>query len=187
MRYISLVLVLIACVQPSFAQTTSVAEITAYKKQVDRFIKQKPKERLFGDVSTDVNDSEGVWREFKSEAARRKASENMYQSASVYSRNGKVVGANFTFTSPSGDWAHLIMYYFREDGSLAKIEAQLNTFYGDISVVRHRYFDSHGTLLKSTQQYLDLQTHKPKKPVEFMDNPIPVYSTVSALPFHKLL
>src|ERR1051325_10829922 len=28
-----------------------------------------------------------------------------YQSAFVYSRNGKVVAANFMFTSPSGDWA----------------------------------------------------------------------------------
>jgi hypothetical protein len=35
--------------------------------------------------------------------------------------------------SPSGDWAHFIMYYFREDGTLAKIQSQLNTTWPTIS------------------------------------------------------
>ena len=79
------------------------------------------------------------------------------------------------------------MYYFREDGSLAKIQAQLNSFYGDISVVRDQYYDPSGRLLKTTRKFLDLRTQKPKKPEEFVDNPIPIYRKVTALPFRKLL
>jgi len=58
---------------------------------------------------------------------------------------------------------HFIKYYYRADGSLAKIQARLNTFYGGVSVLRDRYYDGNGKLLKSTQRFLDLQTHKPIK------------------------
>jgi hypothetical protein len=41
--------------------------------------------------------------------------------------------------------------------------------------------------LSSSQQFLDLETKKTKKPGvygEFIDEPIPVYRTVKALPFY---
>jgi hypothetical protein len=44
--------------------------------------------------------------------------------------------------------------------------------------------------LSSSQQFLDLETKKKKKPGvdgEFIDEPIPVYRTVKALPFYTAL
>ena len=167
------------------AQTpASVTSINSYTAEVNRFVKVNKKHRIFADVASEDNDKES-WKEFKSKKAFNDT--DSYQSALVWSRNGKVVVANFSFSSPSGDWAHYISYYFRDDGSLAKIEATLNTFYGDISVVRHSYYDSNGKPLKSTKKFLDLKTRQPKKPVEFMENPVPVYLNVSGLPFSKLL
>jgi hypothetical protein len=202
MKISAFAIIFVACVflaqpVPGHAQTNktttppkaALAEINSYTTEIDRFIKRNPKARIFGDVSPASPNRTSRWREFKSEAARKKAEtgENLNQNAFVWSREGKLVGANFTFTSPSGDWAHIIMYYFREDGSLAKIQAQLNTFNGEISVVRDRYYDPGGRLLKTTRKFLDLQTQKPKKPGEFMDKPIPVYHKVAELPFHNLL
>lgn len=167
-----------------------IAQIDTYSAQVDRFIKQNPKTlRIFADISG-VDQTSPQWREFRSEKDREKAStgDNLNENAYVWKGSGRVVGANFTFQSPSGDWAHLIMYYFREDGSLAKIDAQLNSFYGEVSVIRIRHYSERGGLLKSSSRHLDLQTRKPKKPdADFIDQPIPVYRNVSALPFHKLL
>ncbi len=60
-----------------------------------------------------------------------------------------------------------------------------------MTVIRERFYDPKGRLLSSSQQFLDLETKKKKKPgadgVEFIDEPIPVYRTVKALPFYTLL
>jgi hypothetical protein len=60
-----------------------------------------------------------------------------------------------------------------------------------MTVIRERFFDPKGELLSSSQQFLDLETKKKKRPgengEEFIDEPIPVYRTVRALPFYTLL
>lgn len=110
------------------------------------------------------------------------------ESAYIWRKNGKVVIVNFTFTSESGDWAHYIYHRFREDGTLAKVEADLRTFYGRMSVVRNFYFDKNGRLLRKTTQYRDIGTAKPKKPKEdFIDNEVHIFKKVSKLPFAHLL
>ncbi|HKC62199.1 MAG TPA: hypothetical protein VKB86_01115, partial [Pyrinomonadaceae bacterium] len=92
--------------------------------------------------------------------------------------------------SGSRDWAQFVMYYFREDGTLAKIDSRLNTFYGNLTIKRIQYYDANGKPLKSSVQYFDLQTQKRKRNVrsgDFMDQPAPVYPKVSSLPFYNLL
>jgi hypothetical protein len=182
-RYTILLLLIMA--YPAFAQTKpSVAEINAYILKIDRFTKTK-KHRVFADVSS-VDDEKERWREFKSD--KELEDTTWYQAADVFTQSGKIVVARFTFTSPSGDWYHFIDYYFRADGSLAKIHARLNTFYGKVSVIRNRYFDSAGRLIKETKSFNDVKTDRViKKPVDFIDEPIPLYKTVSDLPFSKLL
>src|SRR5215510_15985990 len=92
--------------------------IDSYAAGIDRFIKVNPK-RVFGDMAS-ADEAKSRWREFKTEAARQKAQtgDNLNQNAFVWTRKGTVVGANFTFTSPSGDWAQYVMHYFREDGTV---------------------------------------------------------------------
>jgi hypothetical protein len=165
----------------SATPTTSdaqVSEIKKYTTEVDRFSKAR-KFRTFGIF---YKGDKGSWRELKG-----KSDQQLDESCDVWTRDGKVVLAFFGFTSGSGDWYHFIKYYYREDGTLAKIQARLNTFAGNVSVLRDRYYDTNGKLLKSTRRYLDLQTHKPVKKANFHDDPIPMFSNTSALPFHSLL
>ena len=186
----SVILALVLSFSSINAQTSeaTVKQINSYAAEVDRFVKGN-KQRIFADIA-EASATKSLWKEFKTEADRQEAETgyNLNQNAYVWTREGRVIGANFTFTSPSGDWTHFIMYYFRDDGSLAKIDAQLNTFFGNISVIRHRYYDPRGRLLSSSGKYLDLETQKPKKrPVDFTDEPIPLFKSVSNLPFRKLL
>ena len=163
--------------QPPTASATALAEIKTYTAEIDRVTK-KQNFRTYGII---YNGNDGTWQLLKPK------SEHVNESCDVWTREGKVVLAFFGFTSDSGDWYHFIKYYYRPDGTLAKIQARLNTFYGNVSVLRDRYYDTNGKLLKSTQRYLDMQTQKPVKKADFHDNPIPMYARVSALPFRKLL
>jgi hypothetical protein len=157
--------------------------INSYAKQVDRFSKHHPK-RSFANVGTDTDN----WREFKTSAELNNATAAPFdESAFVWLKAGRVVGANFTFTSESGDWAHYVNYYFRENGGLAKVDARLNTFYGNLSVIREKYYDDKGKLLRASTRYLDLQSGKPKKSKDFIDEPIPIYLKAQDLPFYKIL
>ena len=191
LHFVLLYCVIAGCQSFAVAQTakSSISEINVYTTAVERFTKVNKKHRIFGDVSSAKTDKTDLWKEFKSEKQLEDTGdgENLNQTATVWTKQGKVIAAKFNFTSPSGDWNHFINYYFREDGSLAKIDAQLNTFEGNVSVVRQRYYNSNGRLIKSTQTFRDLETHKPRKSADFMDNPIPVYLKVSDLPFHQLL
>ncbi|HMF55860.1 MAG TPA: hypothetical protein VK619_05840 [Pyrinomonadaceae bacterium] len=167
-----------------------IAAIETYSKGIDRYIRtHKRSARIFADVSQDET---ARWREFRTERERDRADtgDNLNENAYVWLRDGKIAGANFTFQSPSRDWAQFVMYYFRQDGTLAKIDSRLNTFYGNMTVKRIRYYDADGHLLKSSVDYFDLQTQKRKRGVadgDFMDRPVPVYMKVSSLPFYNLV
>lgn len=167
---------------------TEWVEINSYAKSIEQFTKRNPKgKRIFGNVASE-EDTVDKWREFKSD--KETEDQTLYENAAVWLKDGKVAVAYLEFTSPSGDWFHFVNYYFRADGTLAKIHEQLNTFYspdGGISVVREKFYGSNGKLLHTSIRYLDLQSKKPRKRGEFADEPIPVYKTVRALPFAKLL
>jgi len=188
----------IAFAAPTSAQTNTstnkqirdaeIARINAYCQELDDYAKRNPKlGRFFGDVSSGMEGEKSQWREFKSEEEREEVvTEN--DKANVFAKDGAVDLAYYTFQSPSGDWAHYVNYYFRTDGALAKIHARLNTFYGNMIVIRERFYDPRGRLLSSSQQFLDLETEKKKKPgADFEDETIPLYRTVKALPFYTLL
>jgi hypothetical protein len=64
------------------------------------------------------------------------------------------------------------------------VEAQLNTFYGNMSVIRKRWYDSDGKLLRSAARRLDIRSRRRKKPdADFIDEPIPIYRRAENLPF----
>jgi hypothetical protein len=164
---------------------SELVAIRAYARQVDRFIKLNNKSRrVFGDIG----DKEENWREFKGKAAEGETDpDDLDDVAHVWARKGKVVAVGFTFQSESRDWYHFVTYYFREDGTLAKIHSRLNTFYGSVTAIRDQYYGSNGRVLKLTARFLDIQTQKPKKNPNFQDEPTPVYLNVRMLPFFKLL
>lgn len=188
-RHLFVAICLSLLVAPTSAAQSEIAGIDAYVAKINQFMKvNKSSARIFADVSGS-DDNTDRWQEFRNEDEMEKVrtGDNLNTIAFVSTNSGKVNASSFTFTSPSGDWAHLITYYFREDGSLAKIHAELNTFYGNLSVIRDLYFNNRGVLLKNTRRYLDLKTKKVRKPGEFFDHTVPLYRNVRELPFHKLL
>jgi hypothetical protein len=165
-----IIILLVSALQNvSFAQsnTAEIKKIKAYCKTIDAFVKRnKSPQLIFADISDYNDDSKAKWRKFASEKALEKFREKTetYTIAYNWRKNGKLIHSNFTLFSPSGDWTQYVYHYFRPDGTLAKVESDMRTFYGDMIVLQTIYFDSKGKLLSKTTQYKDLTTHKPKKP-----------------------
>lgn len=168
----------------------SIASIEAYTKQLDAYTKRNARAaRLFGDARAyETGDETALWKEFKTKRALQRA--EVYSAATAWTAStGELAVVNLDLTSPSGDWAQFNSYYYRSDGSLARLRAELRTFLGDAIIIRDRFYDSKGKLLQEKTRHLDLQTRKPKKikEGEFMDMPPEVYAKTSALPFYSLL
>jgi hypothetical protein len=159
-----------AQVYPVFAQTAKKAEIKridVYCKTVDALVKHSRNPQL---IYADTSDegSKPKWRKFASEKVLEKFRETSetYSIAFNWQKNGKIVHSNFTLFSSSGDWTQYVYHYFRPDGTLAKVESEMRTFYGDLIILQSLYFDNKGKLLRKTIRYQDLQTKKPKKPTK---------------------
>jgi hypothetical protein len=170
--------------------TGKVAEIESFVKELDQYIKANEKSaRIFADVSSATEQGTDEWREFKTEQEREKAGtgDNLAQNAFLWMRDGKIAGASFTLQSPSGDWVHYVMYYFRPDGTLAKSDSTLNTFRGDITVIRQDYYNSKGIMLKGTTHCKDLKTQKSRPCGQYEEQPVPSYKNIRELPFYSLL
>ncbi|HEX8136057.1 MAG TPA: hypothetical protein VF544_00560 [Pyrinomonadaceae bacterium] len=168
----------------------SIAAIETYVRQMDAHVRRERRRgRLFGDTSdyTDQN-ARPRWQEFQSRRALERA--EVYSAATAWTNAaGSPVVAEFSLSSPSGDWAQYNTYYYRDDGTLAKLHSELRTFMGDLVVIRDRFFDSTGKLLAEKTRYLDLQTRRPKKAEagSFQDVPVEAYTRTSDLPFYSLL
>lgn len=198
-RFIAYALILAASCAAVLAQPSKRAEIKridAYAKTLDNYAKRNKNSNLvFADVS-DFDQAKAKWRKFASSKQFEKFRETteVYDIANLWRRNEKYVFAVMTLSSPSGDWAKYLSMYFRPDGTIAKSESELRTFYGDFIVRQNFYFNSRGTLLRKTQEYFDLSTGKPKKPEGeyagaqkgFIDEDN-YYLTIRKLPFAHVL
>ncbi len=172
------------------AATGKIAEIESYVKEVDAYVKANAQsQRIFADVSSGTEAGAAKWSEFKTDKEREAADtgDNLNENAYAWTRDGKLVGANFTFQSPSRDWVNYVMYYFRPDGTLAKSDSTLNTFQGEITVIRQDFYSAKGVALKGTTHCKDLKSQKPKPCGNYNDQPAPLYKTVNEVPFYGLL
>ncbi|QQS39939.1 MAG: hypothetical protein IPM63_11225 [Acidobacteriota bacterium] len=165
----------------------TLAEVQAYVKEARDFVeKQGEPHLIFADVSDYNEGSKPLWKKYSSMIDFQNAGEEIesYTVAYVWLKEGKVIGVNFTYSSPSGDWAHYAEHVFRPDGSIAEIRKELRTFMGDVIVIRTTVFDPSGKELKVSKEFLDLNTQKPVPPTEnFQDVDIPVYKKAGDLPF----
>lgn len=163
-----------------------IRRIDNYVKQLNAYTKRYKKPHLiFADTS---QTDKPKWKRFASEEALNKVV--TYNIAFVWRKNGRIVKANFTLFSESGDWAQYVYHYFRADGSLAKLESELRTFYGDMIVIKNFYYDSKGSLLRKRTRYFDLRSKKPIKPREEANELVfdfDTYKSVRRLPFINLL
>ena len=174
------------------AQSETVVQIDKYAK-IGSSLMKRTKQRIFADVSS--HGKMPNWKEFKTEKMRdsNDTGDNLNENAYVWMNNGRIVSTTFSFQSPSRDWAHFVTYYFRPNGTLAKAESTLNTFYGNVTVERNYYFDSKGKILKLNTNYLDLKTQKPinltelKKRQDFIDRKVKFIKDTNKLPYIKLM
>jgi hypothetical protein len=168
---------------------TDIAAIEAHARQLDAYAKRNARGgRLFADTASYTDGSAPRWQEFRSKRALERA--EVYSAATVWTQPASdALLADFTLSSPSGDWAQYANYYYRGDGTLAKLHSELRTFMGDLIVIRDRFYDTRGKLLHEKTRYLDLNTRKPRKVEEgsFQDIPLELYAKTSDLPFHSLL
>lgn len=169
----------------------AIKQIEAYSQTLDAFVKShKTPNLITADVSDYTKNTPAVWKKFKSAKALDRA--GYYESADVWQKDNKVVVANFSFYSPSGDWASFTNHYYRADGSLAKVEYQLNTFALEghpISLIQNNYYDQNGKLLRKTTKYYNPETKKQKKAgeVNFMNRDAEIFKKTSQLPFASLV
>lgn len=184
---------LVAAAAAGQGRPAAIKKIDLYCKTVDALSKNGGAPELVFADTAGMNDKRSKWRRFASERALekfRKRSET-YSIAYNWRRGGRIVASNFTLFSGSGDWARYVYHCFREDGSVARVESELRTFYGDFIVIRRRYFDETGKQISTSVKYLDLTTRKPKKPDDGVmgDDPAEVdyYKKTSKLPFARLI
>jgi hypothetical protein len=169
MAYIFLLLTFLFCHSIVPAQTSEKAQvgiIDAYCKTIDSFTEKfKSPQFVFADAADYERNSKSDWKKFASEKVLEKFREKTetYSIAYNWQKNNKIVKSNFTLFSPSGDWTKYVYLYFRQDGTLAKAESELRTFYGNFIALNDIYFDSKGKISKKTVKYIDLTTKKPRK------------------------
>jgi hypothetical protein len=177
-----------------FAQADKAAEIKAtdaYVKKIDAFVKKnKSPQLVFADTAFE---GKSKWKQFASEKALEKFREKTetYEIIYVWKQAGRIVETSSTLFSPSGDWAQYVYHYFRENGSLAKVESDFRSFNGDIIIEQEIYYDASGKQLKKATRYRDLKTKKFKKVDPESGIPsmgkFQVFKTVKKLPFAYLL
>ena len=186
--------------EQSTKRRASVAAIEIYCKELDAYRKSNPNPaRFFGDVAS--SDSQAPkWKEFKSRKAREAAAtgDNLFDVANVWSKDGRVVVAEFGLGSPSGDWSQLVTYYFRADGTLAKMRSSyagfnLNPFNNPENfgarLVQTRIYDTNGNRLRKTLQCFQLgqKGRQRRCSGDYSRYEGEVYMKVERLPIYRLL
>ncbi len=197
MKKTTIVLAIFLCsVGITFSQnkkTTLIKQIDAYTKKIDSITKfQKDPTLIFADIS---QTSKPKWRKFTSTKTLEKFREKTetYSISYNWTKNHRIVISTFTFFSESGDWANYVYYYFRQNGTLAKIETEYRTFYGHFVAIQNIYFSPNGKLINKTIKYYDFDDKPIKTPTEWLpDNKDQMsdfnfYKTIAKLPYSHLV
>jgi hypothetical protein len=186
------VLAAFAAAVPAFAQGAGqIASTDRYVASVKKITGSAKQPKIVVADTAAYDARRPLWRKFASEKALEKFREarETYTIAFNWKSGGRLVASNFTTFSPSGDWTQYTFHFFREDGSLAKVEGELRTFYGDYIVRRTYYFSPEGRVVSSSVRYFDLVTGKPKRPADGVSEmgSWTYYTTVGKLPFASLV
>lgn len=175
------------------ARAQEIRSIDKLVKRIDGVIRTKRKpDSVFADLP---KGSAPRWRKFSSAKALEtyRLRNEVYSIFYNYHDRGRIALAVLTVSSQSGDWVNYVNYYFRADGTIAKIASEYRTFVGDYVALRNIYFDRKGKVLRRTVRYLTLRGRVSTKPTadELRDNGpmmrITIYASVRKLPFAKLI
>lgn len=150
------------------------------------------KVRVFAETSGAVlpKPREGDWRELDSEAALAALSKSdrpPNTEAVVRTVRGTTMVSMY-FQDASVNWAHLVDYCYRPNGSLARVAGTFNTLSArpageGLRRRRTTYFDDDGQVIATKASLLELDADRPRRDETFVDQADPVYPALRALPF----
>jgi hypothetical protein len=132
--------------------------------------------------------SPGAWQKFDSAADLQEVTTNasFEDQAWVWESNVSIVHARITL--PTEGWTTVADYCFQADGTIGYVTSDVQNF--AVNEIKHSewMFDSHGRIQNMKEQFLDMDTGKPKKPErDFTDVDTTIYFSVATLPFASLL
>jgi len=171
---------------PKPTQTAArIVAVEKYTDELDAYAKLNPQARRFFVNASDSTAAAANWQEVSSE----QETENK-ASAVVWFRKDKPVIA--LVSSQAMESSQKVTYYFRENGTLAKIHSELFIKAGNMEAVRDRSYDpkTFAILIRDFSRCFDFQTAQ-QKPCGDAANLeaklIPVYMKSTELPFYALL
>jgi hypothetical protein len=130
----------------------------------------------------------GPWQTFKSAADLATAANNAIfeDQAWVWENNGNIVHARITL--PTESWTTVADYCFRPDGTTAEIVSDVENFAVN-EIDHHEWdFDNRARIRDIREQFLDLDTHKPRKPErDLTEVDTTIYFKAADLPFRALV
>jgi len=130
----------------------------------------------------------GAWQKFDSPADLAKVATyaTFEDQAWVWESNGTIVHARITL--PTEGWTTVADYCFQADGTIGFVTSDVDNFTVNEIKRGEWMFDSRGRIQNMKEQFLDLDTGKPKKPErDFIDVDTTIYFSVATLPFASLL
>lgn len=160
-----------------------IVAVEKYTEELDSYAKLNPQARRFF-----VNTSEtqtGNWQE----VAGEKEIENK-ASAIVWMKNDKAVIA--LLSSQAMESSQKVTYYFRDNGTLAKVHSELFIKAGNMEAVRDRSYDpkTFAILIRDFSRCFNFETSQVKPcgdAAALEAKAIPIYMKTTELPFYALL
>lgn len=169
---------------PKPTQTaTRIVAVEKYTDELDNYAKLNPQSRRFF-----INTSEtgaGNWQEVTGE----KEIENK-PSAIIWMKKDKAVIA--LLSSQATESSQKVTYYFREDGTLAKVHSELFIKAGNMEAVRDRSYDpkTFAVLIRDFSRCFDFESSQVKPcgdAATLEAKAIPIYMKTTELPFYAQL
>lgn len=159
-----------------------VVAIEKYTDELDAYARANPQARRFF-VNT-AEDQTGSWQE----VAGEKELENK-AGAIVWMKKEKPVIA--LLSGKSMGQSRRVTYYFRDNGTLAKLHSELQISAGNMQSVRDRSYDpkTFAILVRDYSYCSDLVSgqQRPCGEAEALEKSIPVYMRSAELPIYALL
>jgi hypothetical protein len=159
-----------------------IVAVEKYTEELDNYAKLNPQARRF--FANTSEDQAGNWQEVGGE----KEIDNK-ASAVVWMKNGKPVIV--VLSGKSVGSSRRVTYYFRENGTLAKIHSELQISAGNMRSLRDRSYDpkTFAVLIRDFSYCTDMVTgqQRPCVDAEALEKQLPVYMKSTELPFYALL
>jgi hypothetical protein len=166
---------------PKPTQTASrIVAVEKYTDELDEYAKSNPQARRF--FMNTSEDQTGNWQEVGGEAEiENKAS------AVVWMKNNKPLIALLYSRSPQS--SRKVTYYFRDNGTLAKVHSELSISTNNMQSLRDRSYDPKAFLVRDFSYCTDMVSglQRPCGDAETIEKTIPLYMRSTELPVYAQL